>query len=806
MQTLRRLFKAPGFALATILTLALGIGATTAIFSVVYAVLLQPLPFPKSGQLVDLRAAKLPEFADFQVSPGDFIAWEESLTKPDGVFSAAAAVSGGIFNLADPGEPQRLAGSYVTAGFFDVLGIQPALGRTFTRAEMLPAAGRVAIISHRLWQETFGGRTDILGRSLRINEKPCTVVGVMPEGFGWPSRQKSIWMPATAVEEQRGDHDSHYLRTIARLRDGVSLEQASAALALTARQLEQEFPQTNSGWTAHLRTLQETQSAPLRPALLLLFAIVGIALLMSCANAVNLLLNRAITRQRELAVRAALGASRGQMMRMLLGESVLLAALGGAAGCLLAYWGVAGLRAVTPSELSILREASVNLPVLGFAFGLALVSGVLCGLLPAWQGAEQESNLALHFGGRNATASPRQRHLRTLLVTAEFALALPVLVGAGLLTTSFRNILQKGAGFEPNHAMTALVARPTQVLTMGTDSAESVRDADFFRRLVDGAAALTGVQAAGVSQFLPLVSDWVNAFTIDGAPPLKVGETLTSNYFAISEDYFRAMGIRLVRGRTFTRADSAQAPRVAIVSETFARRYFGTTDPIGQRLHIMSPESPAAEIVGLVADVAEYRLTSAPPPQMYQPFEQQPFPTMGIVLRTAPGLDPLSLSAPLRALARKLDPAQPVSDVAPLGRIIDDALARERFTLALIDGLGALALLLAAFGIYSAVAYTVTQRTGEFGIRIALGASPRHIARAVFQDGLRPLAFALPLGLGLTWAVGGLLRGMVFGVGVFHPLTVAGGIILLLLTVVAACWIPARRALSVDPVVALRAE
>jgi putative ABC transport system permease protein len=792
----RMLMKNPGFTLVAVLTLALGIGANAAIFSVINSVLLRPLPYPQPERLVwiwgtnpsaDIKqeGASLPDFADWKAQGQSF------------------AAMGGFTNfspiLTEAGEPERLPGALVTDGFFTALGVSPQLGRVFTPDEDRPDNRRVAVLGHGIWQRRFGGDPGIVGRKITLNGAPYLVVGVMPPGFKHPlpgmRAPAEVWTPL-GIEPATMGRRSDFLGVVARLKPGVAIGQARSEMDALMRRLEGQYPDSNRGWGVILLPLLERFVGELRPTLYLLLAAVGFLLLIACANVANLLLARATARQREVAIRSALGAGRGRIMRQLLTESALLSALGGAVGLLMAKWGMDALINMSPASLPRLGEVAFDWRVLGAAFGIALVTGLLFGLLPALQAAVPLLNEALKEGGRGADAA-RGKRLRSAIVVAEVALALVLSVGAGLMLRSFARLQNVNPGFNPKNVLTASLSLPRAKYEEGP------RVVAFYRRLLDEVAAMPGVESAGLVDALPLAGGSYLSFAIEGRPPAD--RTPDAEHRVVSPGYFKAMGIPLIRGRMLSEQDHAQAPFATVISETMARRYWPNEDPLGKRINLDdSQTAPWRTIVGIVGDVRNEGLNAEPNPQMYVTFAQAPRQGMSLVVRGAG--DPTGLIAGVRNKVAELDRDQPLYNLRTLEQALAESLARERFGLLLIMAFAGLALLLAAVGVYGVLAYSVTQRTREIGVRLALGASRRDVLRLIAGQGMKLVLAGVGAGLLAAFALTRLMTGLLYGITATDPLAFIVVSALLVVVAFVACWIPARRAAKVDPMVALRFE
>jgi putative ABC transport system permease protein len=790
----RQLGKAPGFTAVALLTLALGIGACTAIFSVVNSVLLRPLNYPEPDRLVVLRETNLPQFPQFSVAPGQYFEWQKQATS----FESLATRNGGSYNLTGRGEPLRVAAQRISANYFTTLGVHPAMGRDLLPEEDAPGKEKVAILSYGFWLAQFGGRTDVLHETVQFNGQPFTIIGVMPKSFQ-PGSLTEVFTPAAFTAEEHQNHGGHYISVIGRLKPGVSIEQARGEMNLIADRLAKQYPDSNKGWGVKLTPMLEAAVGDVRPVLFSLLGAVGFLLLIGCANVANLLLARASARAKEIAVRTALGASRRRIVRQLLTESMLLAVLGGVLGILVAQWGTSALLSFAPESLPRMHEIALDGRALGFTCALALVTGVGFGLVPAFQATRLNLNEALKDGGRGSSEGGRRQRVRSALVVAEVAIALVLLVGAGLLIRSFARLQDVSPGFQPRDAFAISLSLPEKKYGTGEQQAQ------FVEQATAALAALPGVQFAGLSHVVPFTgSDYVLSFTIDGRPPIEPADQPSANYYAATPDYFKAMGIPLQRGRFFTTHDVAKAPRVAIINESMAKKYFPHEDPLGKRINITNGPDTWREIVGIVGDTKHYRLDGDVTDQMYEPFAQAPLPFMTFVVRTAGASPDLPVAA--RAAIYAVDPDQPVASIRPLAQLIADSVARQRFTMFLFAVFSAVALLLAAIGIYGVMAYSVTQRTGEIGIRMALGAQRGDVLRLILTQGGRLVVLGLGVGLIGALLLTRFLSSLLFGVSAYDPLTFA--VIALLLAAIAgvACLLPARRATKVDPMVALRNE
>jgi putative ABC transport system permease protein len=792
---LRQLIKSPGFAAVTILTLALGIGACTAIFSVVNAVLLRPLDYPDPARLVIIRETNLPDFPEFSVSPPNYLDWEKQ-TKS---YEHLAAYSGSRINLTGDGEPQQLVGIKATAHYFDVYGIKPVLGRTFLPEEDAPGKNHVVVLSYPFWQRVFGGAADVLGRPVQLNGEPYTVIGVAPLGFGIASKIDA-WMPmAFKPDETANDaRGGHYLSVVGRLRPGVTVAQAEAELKVLAAQLAKQYPDSNKGWGIFMMPLQDYSVRDVRTVLYTLLGAVGCVLLIACANIANLLLARATARHREISIRAALGASRARLVRQLLTESVLLALCGGLAGMLLARWGLDALLALAPANLPRVTDIHLNAGVLVFSLALSVLTGLVFGIAPAWLAARADVNEALKQGSRGSTEGGARGRMRSALVVIEVTLALMLLGGAGLLARSFIQLAHVDPGFTPENATVLRLSLPQKKYALPEQQTA------FANSLLERVKNLPGVQAAGLTHSMPLVSDYVLGFNIEGRPALAPSDLPNTNYYAVTPEYFRAMGIRLVRGRVFTAQDDAKAPRVAIINETMARQHFPNEDPIGKRINITNGPDTWREIIGIVGDIKQYGVDKATSNQSYEPFAQVPFSSLNVVIRTSG--PPAALLGAIRPTVYAVDKDQPIGTIRPLEEIMADSIARQRFAMTLLTVFSLVALVIAAVGIYGVMAYSVVQRTGEFGIRMALGAQQRDVLRLVLTQGGKLIGLGLIIGLAATLAASRAMGSMLFNTSAQDPLTLATITVLLGAVALIACLLPANRATKVNPIEALRTE
>jgi putative ABC transport system permease protein len=789
----RMLLKNPGFAAVAVIALALGIGANTAIFSVVNTVLLRSLPYDDPDRLMVLKENKLPQFSEFSISPGNFLDWQKQNTS----FETLVAINGSAYNLVSgDADPERLRGARVSAGLFEMLGAKPAQGRTFMDAEDQPGHENVVILSGGLWKRRFGADPNIVGRSITLSASSYTIIGIMPATFEFPDRDTELWTPIAFTARQAQQHGSHYLSVIGRLNQGVTLQQADTEMSAIAARLAEQYPDSNAGWSTNVYPMQQYEVRDVKPALLFLLGAVALVLLIACANVANLLLARATARQKEMAIRSALGASRWRVVRQLLTESVLLALLGGSVGLILAFWGIESLLALAPEDLPRAKDVALDGRVLGFTLVVTLMTGIIFGLVPALQASSTNLNETLKEGGRGTTGG--HHRVRGSLVIVEVALALVLLVCSGLMIRSFIRLQQVNPGFNPNNALAVNISLP------GRKYPNEDQYSTFFAQLIEKTSALPGVIAVGASQSLPIQGDYLLGFNIQGRPPDPPGEDKSTNYYAVTPDYFKAMGIPLLGGRLFTEQDNKNAHRVAIINETMARTYFPDEDPIGKGINVTNGPERFREIVGIVGDVKQYGLAQPTTLQAYEPYLQNPFSGMTLVTRTEG--NPAALSGAIRIQVLALDKEQPVSRIRTLDQIISGSVQQQRFTMLLLGVFAGVALILAAVGLYGVMSYAVTQRTHEIGIRMALGANAGNVLGLVVGHGMMLALIGVAIGLAGAFAVTRLMSKLLFAVSTTDPVTFAGISVLLTGVALGACLVPARRAIKVDPMTALRHE
>jgi len=793
----RLLCASPAFTLAAVAALAIGIGANTAIFAVVNTLLIQPLPYKDPERLAIVWEHNLPrDRRNNVVSPGNYLHWREM----NSVFSEMSIVSM-TFRTAytGDGEPEELTQQIVNATLFPMLGVNAALGRVFTPEEDRPNSNRFVILSDGLWRRRFGADPNVINRSIRLSGNLFTIVGVMPPGFSILDKNVDIWVPIGFSAEARTPQ-GRWTMVIARLKDGVTFKRAQDDMTRVASQLTAMFPDFDTGWTARVVPLKEQLTGGVRPALLVLVGAVGFVLLIACANVANLLLARATTRHRELAVRAALGADRGRLIRQLLSESLLLSVVGGIGGLALAWWALNFLRTVVATNLPIQRLEFVGLNgwVLLFACAAALGSGLLFGVIPAFTAAGISLTDALREGGRTGTSS-RGRRVRHGLVIVEMALALVLLVGAGLLARSFLSLMRVNPGFDPSKTITMRVTLPSA--SYSSDS----QIIPFFDRLFERIDSLPGVQAAGGISFLPLNGlGAATGFSIEGREKPRAGEEPVSEVKVVTHDFFKAMGIPLLRGRLFDGRDTAPNTRRVIVSESLVKKYFGERDPIGQRIVLAWYNEGPDEVIGVVGDVRSVSLETEPRGASYLPPARFAYPFMGVAVRTSAG-GPSIVPSIVNAV-HQLDSNVPVSQIRPMSEVIAVSTTERRFTMGVMVAFSVIALLLAAVGIYGVISYSVTQRTQEIGIRMALGAQRRDVLRMVVGDALLLAVVGIALGSAAAFVLTRLMTKLLFSVAPEDPVTFGAVAVLLVGVAALASYVPGRRATRVDPVVALRAE
>jgi putative ABC transport system permease protein len=796
---LRLLIKSPAFSLIAVATLALGIGANSAIFSIIETVLLRPLPFSQPDELAMLWSAPEKGHERETHSFPDYVDFREQAQS----FSSLTAFTGGSTALSVDGGVYELEGVAATSDIFQVLRVAPMLGRAYTRAED-NADARVVVLTYEGWKRYFNGDANVIGRQIRLSLRPYTIIGVMPRGFRFPISGRSEYlMPVHPLVgkaiENRG---SHFFRVLGRLRPGVDVRQANAEAAGIAARLAKQYPDTNNDRSANVISFHQDLTGEVRPALLIVLAAVVFVLLIACANVANLLLARATARQREIAIRTALGASRLRVIRQLLAEGLFLALLGALGGLVVSWWSVDLLRVLGPQDVPRLDEVHINSAVIIFTVTVAVISTLLFALVPALQVTRPSVNTSLQEGNRGGASRESQR-LRSILVISQVALSLLLLAGAGLLIKSFGNLRATNPGFDPSRLLTADFVLPRAKYP------EPAQQLQFFERFLPKLAALPGVEAVGGASPLPFSgSDNANSFWIVGRPDPGPGNHPDASNLIVAGDYFRAMRIPLLSGRFFDRRDAKDSAKVVIINEAFAKKYFPNANPLGQHLRPDTPpeKGPSVmEIIGVVGDTHHESLAIVPQPEFYVPLTQEPIRPVHLVLRTSKA-NLTGFAAGLRRVIEEMDREVYVPEVVPFDTLIGGTLARPRFNMVLLGSFAGVAMVLAAIGIYGVIAYSVAQRTREIGIRMALGAQRDDVLRMILRQSMIIIGLGLALGLGGAFALTRWMGNLLYGVGT-HDLSIHALVLLLLAGAgLIASYIPARRAMAVDPMIALRYE
>ena len=803
----RTLLKSPGFTFVALTALALGIGANTAIFSVVNAVLLRSLPYRDSGQLMIVwERNRTTDGRNNVASPANFLDWREQSNS----FQEMGAFYDAAFNLTGEGSPEEIPAQVTTGNLLTMIGTEPALGRVYTKDEAEPGRDDVVVISYGLWQRRFGGAPDIVNKRISLNGEGVTVLGVMPQGFKWFMKENSrtgkaaeIWTPtkfeATLSTPNAGR--GRYISVAGRLKPGVTPVQAQTEMDAIASRLEQQHPRFNTNMGVRIVPVRDQLAGEIKTALYVLLGAVGFVLLIACANVANLMLARAASRQSEFAIRTALGAGRGRMIRQLLTESVLLSAVGGGLGLLIALWGVDALVALSPPNLLGTESIGISLPVLGFTFAVSLLTGVVFGLAPALEATRLNLNESLKETGKSNMSSRRSRRLSSGFVIAQVALALVLLIGSTLMIKSFIRMQAVDPGFQTQNLLTMRITIPE------TKYPEDAQIVGFFRQALERLRTLPDVRSVGAVSALPFGGNLGarTSFFIEGQPAPPPGQEFSTDVRATDENFFQTMGIPLVSGRTFNEQEAREDRRVFVINETLARQFFPNESPLGKYLRVEMENNPEPrQIIGVVADAKYKSLEGASFPMVYVAHPHLAYSEMTLVMRT--NGDPLNLAAAARREIQTIDKDQPVAEVRTMQSWMDELTARSRFGTLLLTIFAALALVLAGIGIYGVMSYSVTQRTHELGIRIALGAKTRDVLKLVLGRGLALTLTGIVLGLVASLALTRFLSSLLFGVSATDPATF-GGLALLLITVaLVACYLPTRRALKVDPMVALRNE
>jgi putative ABC transport system permease protein len=797
---LRMLRKSPGFTAVAALTLAFGIGANTYIFSIVDALVLRPVEFPNPGRHVALWERLPASNVDrSEPTPGGFLDWKAQ----NHVFDHIAAHAWWDANLGGVDHPEHLYGFLVTPGYFEALDATPLLGRPFLPEEGTPGKDHVAMLSYGLWREHFGADPSVVGKPVLLNGVEYTIAGVMGPKFNYPSGAQ-VWAALSFTPEQATNRGGHYLHAVAHLGPGVSAERAQAEMSAIAERLAQQYPRTNTGRDVHVMPLVESETGETRAPMIVLLAGVGIVLLIACANISNLLLERAGSRQRETAIRAALGATRLRLIRQWLVESLLLGLLGGGLGVLVAFLCLKGQLIRIPAEFAIMvlgwDKIGINIPVLLFTAAISLGTALAFGVLPALRASRPALSETLKESTRSASGGRRRGLLRKALIVSEVALSLALLATAGLMMKSFVRLQNVSAGFNPDRLLTMFVALPEVRYT------SDERRAIFYEQLIERVQNLPGVQSVAATNMLPLGgANETSTIRIEGKPEPKLGEDPEANYRIVSNSYFRTMQIPILRGREFTSLDTAKGQAVVAVNQAFAARFWPGEDPVGKRLRFSGPpaDRPWRVVVAVVANVRN-QLDHSAPAEMYFPLRQQSESTMALVVRTLP--DPRSLEESVQAQVVAVDRDQPVFRVMTMDEVRSVSVTGQRIGGTLMTGFAGFALVLAGMGLFGVIAYAVSERAHEIGIRMALGAKPREVFRIVVGQGMILALIGLVLGLPLALGMGQAVAGLLYGVAPNDFATFAGVAAILAAVAFAACYIPARRAMRVDPMVALRYE
>jgi putative ABC transport system permease protein len=804
--SLRVLRNSPGLSALAALSLAIGIGANSAIFSVVNAVLLRPLPYPEPERLVMVWEHHFQSGRDrARVAPNNFIDWQKS----NRVFDEIAAVFAlDTKNLSGAGEPEQVQCHRVSANFFPLLGVGAFLGRTFSQkedmphivgTEEMPHGDRVVILSHGLWQRSFAGDREIVGKTVQLDRQSHTVIGVLPPGFRFMDQPADAWIPLglDPAKDYRALF-GRFLWVPARLKAGVSLQQAREELNVIAGQLQQQHPVFNAGWGANIVPLDKQVIGDIRLTLLVLFGAVGFVLMIACANVANLRLAQASAREKEVAIRASLGASRLRLIRLMLSENLVLAVLGAALGLLLAYWLVKVFVALAPRDIPRLSEITLDGRVLGLTIFVSLMAGIISGLAPAWHASKIDLNEALKEGGKSSVSGARGNRLRGLFIIAEFALALVLLICAGLMIRSFLSLQAVDLGFNPQNLLTMRLILPLPAYF------EVKKRTAFFEQAIQGIEELPGVRSASAVNWLPFSGSGMNTFfMIEGRHSPDAVDKPRADIRTVSSNYFKTMGIPLRMGRDFTKRDITEKDaKVVIINETMARRFWPNESPLGRRIRINRPEYPPDEIIGVVSDVKNSDFETEVLPTVYWPHHRWPSPFGAILVRST--VDPTSLSAAVTRQIRSLDPEQSIAEVRTMEQVLWSSVARPRFNTLLLSVFAAVAFFLAAMGIYGVMSYAVTQRAHEVGIRMALGAQKRDVLKLIIRHGIMLTLIGVGVGLLASYALTRVLAGLLYGVKPTDPATFIGVPLLLSAVALLACYIPARRATKVDPMTTLR--
>ena len=806
----RMLLKHPGVTAIAVITLALGIGANTAIFSIVNAVMLRPLPYKNPDRLVSLWE-RVPEHGRWRVTPANFFDWKKQNT----VFEEMAAFGSSTLTLTGDGEPEQLLGTRASAGYFAVVGVEPMLGRSFLAEEYEPGKGQVVILGHGFWQRRYGSDQNILNKAITLDGTNYTVAGVMPRGIYpvWPTtsgrisfdeNEQQFWTPMSFSPQWAGVRTSHVLGVVGRLRKGITVEQAQSEMNTIGARLEQEYA-ANKGEGIIVNAFMDEVVGNVKPALFTLLGAVGLVLLIACANIAGLLLAQHASRSKEIAIRAALGAGRTRLVRQFFLEGLLLSLMGTLAGMVLARFSIDLILKLIPPQFPRFSQTQLDLRVLGFTVLLSLVTCLAFGLVPAWQASKPDLQTTLEQGRRVAGSGAGRQRFRQLLVVFQLSMAVMLVIAAGLLVKSFWRLRHVDPGFRPQNVLSLTMSLPA------SKYADGPQINNFYNQLVERISGLAGVESAAIAYDHPLQANWVDSFTIEGKPAPAVGESPSANFNPVSWDYFRTVGTQVITGRQFTAQDDQDHPGAVIVNEAFVRRYFPRERVLGQRLRLSPPSRiwknqrlTSFEIVGIVRDVKSAGLNAESEPAYYVPAAQAPLADMTILVRTRN--DPTALVPALRNAVTTIDPNQPIANISTMEKIVADSIAQPRLSMLLMGLFGTLALLLAAVGIYGLLSYAVTQRTQEMGIRMALGARVIDVLKLVLKQGMILVLIGELIGLVGAFALTRLIGSLLFGVTPTDATTFV--VVPAVLTGVAllACYFPARRATKVDPLEALRYE
>lgn len=797
---IRFFLRNPAFSAVAIIVLALGIGATSAIFSVINAVLLKPLPFKDAERLIWFHG-KQTQLAEAPVSVADYLDWKKQTQVFEGI---SCFVVYGALNLSGVDQAEQLRSVYVSADLFSVLGVKPMIGRNFLSHEDKPDNYHVVLLSYGLWQRRFGADRNLIGKTLKLDGIDYTVIGIMEPGFQFPivggdyQFPADLWIPFPLTPKRAADRNTNYILVVGKMKPGITLQKAQAEMNLIAKRLEREYPATNTGDGIKLVPFREQIIGDSRLTLFILFGTVVLVLLIACANTANLLLARAETRRKEIAIRTALGVSRGRMIRQLLTENMILAFIGGGLGFLIANVGTKLLVALSPENIPRLKETTLDISVVGFTLAVSVLTGLIFGLAPALQLLKTDLNESLNESGRSSTSGSGRVRVRSSLVVVEFALALLLLISSGLMIKSFVELLLVKPGMNPSNLLTAQLALPTKY----SDPKVQV---SFFKNVIDRTQNLPGVESVAGTTTMPLSDYGSTIFNIEGRPVPPENELPWAGFQFITPNYFHTMNIPLIKGREFSEHDNETAPQVVIINERMARQNWGTGNPIGEKIKIRyGTEKIIREIVGVVGNVKHLGLDQDVRPEMYMPLYQGPEYFMYLVARTKS--NPMALAKMIQNEVVQIDKDQPVVNIKTMENIFSESVAPRRFSMLLITLFAAIALVLSSVGIYSVIAYSVAQRRHELGIRMALGANARDVLRLILGQGFKLIAIGTAIGWAGAFILTRLLQSMLFNVSTTDPLVFLGISLTLISVALLASYIPARRAARVDPMVALRHE